>query len=114
MKAKYFLSGLFFALGALLMTSCDSDRDDNPILDLSNMTNEFVLNTPAYAAQLTDLATSNDVKFTWSQPNYGITLATTYAFQVSLEETFKDAVLDADGNERRRPTTKNFPVVSRR
>ena len=99
MKAKYFLSGLFFALGALLMTSCDSDRDDNPILDLSNMTNEFVLNTPAYAAQLTDLATSNDVKFTWSQPNYGITLATTYAFQVSLEETFKDAVLDADGNE---------------
>ena len=99
MKAKYFLSGLFFALGALLMTSCDSDRDDNPILDLSNMTNEFVLNTPAYAEQLTDLATSSNVNFTWSQPNYGMTLATTYAFQLSVDGTFNDAVLDADGNE---------------
>ncbi|MBR5655690.1 MAG: SusE domain-containing protein [Prevotella sp.] len=99
MKAKYFLSGLFFAMGALMITSCDSDREDNPILDTSNMTSEFVLNTPAYAEQLTDLATSSNVNFTWSQPNYGMTLATVYAFQLSVDGTFTDAVFDEEGNE---------------
>lgn len=96
---KYFLSSLFIALAALTITSCDSDRDDNPILNTDNMTTEFVLNTPAYAAQLIDLATSESVNFTWSQPNYGMTLATIYSFQMSLNGEFTDAVVDAEGNE---------------
>ena len=99
MKMKYFLSSLFFAVVGMTITSCDSDRDDNPILDTDNMTTEFKLNKPAYADQLIDLATSNTVNFTWSQPNYGMTLATVYSFQLSLSENFSDAVLDAEGNE---------------
>ena len=99
MKVKYFLSGLFFALAAMTITSCDTDRDDNPILNTDNMTTDFKLNKPAYADQLIDLATSSTVNFTWSQPNYGITLATIYSFQLSLSENFTDAVLDAEGNE---------------
>ena len=99
MKVKYFLSGLFFALAAMTITSCDTDRDDNPILNTDNMTTDFKLNKPAYADQLIDLATSSTVNFTWSQPNYGITLATIYSFQISLSENFTDAVLDAEGTE---------------
>ena len=90
---------MFIAVAALTMTSCDSDRDDNPILNTDNMTTEFVLNTPAYAAQLIDLATSENVNFSWSQPNYGMTLATIYSFQMSLTGEFTDAVVDAEGNE---------------
>ena len=109
MKLKYFLSSLFIAVAAMTMTSCDSDRDDNPILDTSNMTTEFKLNTPAYANQLIDLATSNTVNFTWSQPNYGMTLATIYSFQLALSEDFKDAVVDAEGNE---TTPANYADLS--
>ena len=109
MKLKYFLSSLFIAVAAMTITSCDSDRDDNPILDTSNMTTEFKLNTPAYANQLIDLATSNTVNFTWSQPNYGMTLATIYSFQLALSEDFKDAVIDAEGNE---TTPANYADLS--
>lgn len=99
MKMKCFLSSLFIAIAAMTITSCDSDREDNPILNTDNMTTEFVLNRPAYAENLIDLATSSNVNFSWSQPNYGMTLATIYSFQMSLSEDFTDAVVDAEGNE---------------
>ena len=99
MKMKYILSSLFLAVVGLTITSCDSDRDDNPILNTDNMTTEFKLNKPAYADQLIDLATSNSVNLTWSQPNYGMTLATIYSFQLSLNENFSDAIFDGEGNE---------------
>jgi len=86
-------------LGAMAFTACDSDRDDNPVLDLNNMTSEFVLNTPAYSTQNLDLETSSTVNFTWSQPAYGFTAATTYALQLSKDGTFTDAVYDEEGNE---------------
>ena len=99
MKTKYFKSGLFLAVAALLFASCDSDRDDNPTVNTDNMTTEFKLNTPAYATQLIDLASSNTVNFTWNQPNYGFAVPVTYSFQVSVDDTWVDAVLDAEGNE---------------
>ena len=98
MKTKYFLSGLFFAAITLLFTACDTDRDDNPIIDTDNMTTEFVLNTPAYPDQLTDMATSSTMNFTWSQPRFGFAVPVTYAFQLSLDGTFTDAVTDGEGN----------------
>jgi len=90
MKAIYFKSGLLMAAVAMLFTACDSDRDDNPIIDTNNMTNEFVLNTPAYSTQVVDLATSNTVNFTWSQPGYGFTVPVTYSFQVSADDTWTE------------------------
>lgn len=98
MKKIFFKSGLILAATAMMMTACDTDRDDNPILDTSNMTSEFVLNTPAYSTQLVDLASSSTVNFTWSQPNYGFAVPTTYSFQLSLDGNFKDAVLDENGD----------------
>ncbi len=99
MKTKYFKGGLFLAMIGLLFTACDSDRDDNPTIDTNNMTTEFKLNTPAYSTQLVDLATSDKVNFTWNQPNYGFTVPVTYSFQVSADDTWKDAVVDENGNE---------------
>lgn len=98
MKTKYLKSSLLVAIATMLFTACDSDRDDNPVIDTDNMTTEFVLNTPAYAQQLIDLSTSSNVNFTWSQPNYGFTAPTTYSFQLSLDDTWNDAVLDEEGN----------------
>ncbi len=98
MKAIYFKSGLLFAAAAMLFTACDTDRDDNPILDTDHMTTEFVLNTPAYATQLIDLATSSTVNFTWSQPAYGFTAPASYSFQLSLDDTYVDAVLNENGD----------------
>lgn len=98
MKTIYFKSGLLFAAVAMLFAACDSDRDDNPILDTDNMPSQFVLNTPAYATQLTDLATSSTVNFSWSQPAYGFAAPTTYTFQISTDDTWNDAVLNENGD----------------
>ena len=99
MKAKYFKCGFFLAVAAMLFTACEPDRDDNPTINTNNMPTEFKLNTPAYSTQLVDLASSKTVNFTWNQPNYGFTVPVTYSFQVSADDTWKDAVLDENGNE---------------
>ena len=88
MKTRYIKSGLLMTLAAMFFAACDSDRDSNPVLDTSSLPTTFVLNTPAYATQLTDLGTSSTINFTWNQPGYGFTAATTYAMQLSLDGNF--------------------------
>lgn len=68
-------------LGMLLVTSCDSDRDDNPTLQTPT---QFVLNTPAFAGNIYDLDNTSDITLTCSQPNYGFPVATSYVVQASL------------------------------
>ena len=97
MNAKYLKSGLLIAAVATLFTACETDRDDNPVLDTNNLPASFVLNTPAYAQQLTDLSTSSKVNFTWNQPDYGMTLPVVYSFQLSVDDTWTDAVVDENG-----------------
>ena len=80
-----------------LPSQCEEDRDDNPVLDTNNMPASFVLNTPAYATQLTDLGTSTAVNFTWNQPAYGMTLPVVYSFQLSVDDTWTDAVVNENG-----------------
>lgn len=71
-----------------LMTSCETDTDSNPTLQHPT---SFVLNTPAYAENnVYDLAYSDSVKLTTTQPDYGFPVVTTYEVQVSLNEAFKD------------------------
>lgn len=74
----------------LLFTSCDDDRDSNPTLDLSHLSEEFVLNTPALAENNTyDLKSAKSLKLTCSQPNYGgIPYVVRYYVQVSIDPTF--------------------------
>lgn len=78
----------------LMLTSCDEDRDSNPVLDLSHTSEEFVLNTPAYAANNTyDLVSAEYVTLTCNQPNYGdgVPYAVQYFVQVSLDNNFTDS-----------------------
>ncbi len=78
---------------ACIFSACEDDRDANPVL-LSPET--FELNTPAYASSQIDLESSNELRFTFSQPDYGYTAAVTYQVQVSLTDTW---TLDVDDVE---------------
>lgn len=71
--------------GVLMFSSCDSDRDDNPVL---NEPTAFTLNVPAYVNTVYDLENSKTLELTCSQPNYGYAAATTYSVEVSTSQDF--------------------------
>lgn len=73
------------ALAMVGFTSCEAD--DDPKLQEPT---EFVLNTPPFATQLYDLTPTGVIELTCSQPNYGLTLATTYGVEISMLENFGD------------------------
>ena len=76
-----FKSALLLMAVAFMFTACSDDRDSNPVLQQPS---SFVLNTPAYANQAIDLANSETVNLTWSQPNYGgFPVAAEYTVEVS-------------------------------
>ena len=78
---KIFKSALLLMGVALMFTSCSDDRDSNPVIQQPE---SFVLNTPAYAEQAIDLANSETVNLTWSQPDYGgFPVAAEYTVEVS-------------------------------
>lgn len=79
---------VWMMLGVLGISSCESDRDSNPVL-LEPTT--FILNTPAYASTVYDLKNSKTIELACSQPDYGFTAATDYTVQVSLTGEFKEA-----------------------
>ena len=77
-------------------TSCEDDNDSNPTLVQPTT---FVLNTPAYADEVIDLATSDNVKLTWSQPNYGFPVVANYYLQLSVSGNFTVSTADAEADE---------------
>ena len=79
----------FLFAGMLSFSSCESDRDSNPVLQDPT---EFVLNTPAYVNTTYDLANSTSLELTCSQPNFGYTAPTVYAVQVSTNINFDNFV----------------------
>lgn len=87
---KIFLSLLLPVVALAMVTSCDTDNDSNPTLDVSHAADGFVLNVPANAQNNTyDLTAAEKVWLTCSQPNYGgIPYVTRYYVQVSNEESF--------------------------
>ena len=84
-----------------LFASCDKDDDCNPTLDLSHVAEGFVLNTPAYAGNTYDLANSDGVELTCTQPNYGdgVPYVVRYFVQVSIDPTFAEGNKDAKFKE---------------
>lgn len=74
----------------LMFTSCDQDDDDNPTLDLSHLSEGFVLNVPANAANNTyDLAAASSMELTCSSPNYGgVPYGVRYYVQVAIDPAF--------------------------
>ena len=84
MKARYFNLGVLTALVATLFMACDSDRDDNPVVGPNNAPTTFVLNKPAMSEHYIQLSKDNAVNLTWSQPNFGFPVVTTYQVQVGV------------------------------
>lgn len=93
---KYILSLMVFFGGLCFLASCDDDRDSNPVIQTPT---EFVMNTPAYSSSLIDLANSEFVHLSWSQPNYGYPAVVAYFLQLSKDGNFTVSVDEADVDE---------------
>ena len=79
----------FLFAGMLSFSSCESDRDSNPVLQAPT---EFVLNVPAYVNTVYDLANSTSIELTCSQPDFGYTAPAVYAVQVALDYSFENYI----------------------
>ena len=79
----------FLFAGMLSFSSCESDRDSNPVLQEPT---EFVLNVPAYVNTIYDLANSTSIELTCSQPDFGFTAPAVYAVQVALDQSFENYI----------------------
>ena len=97
---KYILASLFACVAAFSFTSCADDNDSNPTI---SQPTDFVLNSPAYAGNVYDLANSDSLELTYSQPAYGFTAAVSYYTQVSLTGDWTAAATDAEGNTTEAP-----------
>lgn len=93
--------------------SCADDRDSNPVL---TQPQQFVLNTPPYAAEAISLANTDEMPLTWSQPQFTADNApvnATYEVQVSPTGSFtvsdQQAAADESG-----ATVPDYAVIDRR
>jgi hypothetical protein len=75
--------------GLIIFGACETDHGSNAVYQQPE---SFVLNTPGYASIVTDLEKSITLPLTCSQPDYGFTAATTYSVQVSINDTWNEAV----------------------
>lgn len=89
MKKLNITVGLMIGL-TMMFTSCEKDLDNNPTLQSPS---SFTLNTPSYSSSLIDMATSDSLAFTWSQPDYGFPVVAQYQIQVSSKNKW---VVSAD------------------
>ncbi len=90
-KITYFLTLL---CGVFVLASCSDDRDSNPVV---RQPDSFVLNEPGLSGNVYDLANSDYITVTCKQPDYGYTALVTYYAQVSLDNTWNDAIYSDDG-----------------
>ena len=86
---KYIKSTLLMLLSICLFTACSDDNDSNPTLVAPTT---FVLNTPAIANSVVDLAHSSAIVLTCTQPDYGFPASTTYSVAVATQADTSDAV----------------------
>ena len=86
MKLKYIIPTLLVGAGLMSFTSCSDDNDSTPTL---HQPETFQLNTPALTGLPIDLASSDSIVLTWSQPDYGgFPIVTTYYIQYTNEDEF--------------------------
>lgn len=105
-------------MGALLFTACQTDRDDNPRIDLSKAQEPITLNTPAFASGTYDLDNTTSIQFNCTQPNYGFPATVTYAVQLSVDADMTDPIelsttyslnqMDVNGKDLAIATTKQL------
>lgn len=92
MKKLYIFATM--ALAALGFTACEDDKE--PVY---HQPTTFVLNTPPMAEQTAVLAEGDMINFTCSQPDYGVSLITTYVIDVTTAAEFVEAVEGTDDTE---------------
>jgi hypothetical protein len=93
---KILKSALLMLSGICLLAACADDNDSNPVLPSIDT---FKLNTPTFSAGLVDLASSETLRLTWSQPDYGFPAAMNYIVQFSTDGTFATSVAQAEADE---------------
>ena len=107
MKKIYYIMILLASL--VTFWACETDHSQNPVYQQPD---SFVLNNPPYAALTTDLQKSTSLALTTSQPDYGFTAVTTYAVQISLDNTWVDATEDVPATYAELPTTSTSAQLS--
>lgn len=98
MKNKIFIGAALLAT-ASMFTACSDDNDSNPTLIQPT---EFVLNTPAYANIDVDLAKTQTLELSWSQPKYtaeNAPINATYEIQVSTTDSYNVSTDEAAADE---------------
>lgn len=105
-------------MGTLLFTACDADRDDNPVINLSQSQAPITLNVPTFASGTYDLQNTDTVTLTCTAPSYGFPATVTYAIQLSTDEdmsnpsvlssTFSTNKMKVAGKELAIATTKQM------
>lgn len=93
---KIFSYAVLLLCGLCLFTACEDDNDSNPIVQQPT---SFQLNTPAFANELIDLAQSDSLYFSWSQPDYGFPVVAAYYLQISMTGNFTTSVDEAEADE---------------
>ena len=96
MKTIFKSTILLAVVGLSLFTSCKDDNDSNPVL---GQPNTFVLNAPAYSTVPVDLASSTEIPFTWSSPDYGFPVEAEFQLEASIDGNFTVSVEEADADE---------------
>ena len=89
-------SSLLLLCGMGLFIACADDNDSNPTLQQPST---FPLNEPGYAAQVVDLLNSDEMRLTWSQPEYGFPAEVSYDIEASLSGSFTISTDEANADE---------------
>lgn len=88
---KIFKITLLLACATLMFSSCDEDRDSNPVLpDQSTLT--MKLNDPEMQNTTVDLAHCDKIVLVASQPNYGFPVSAEYSAEMSINADMSDAI----------------------
>ncbi len=95
MKSIFKTSALLLCAMAVF-ASCEDDRDNDPVLQEPTT---FKLNTPAFSNSTVNLAASNTLHFTWSQPDYGFPVVARYELQFSPKNDFSTSYAQAKADE---------------
>ena len=105
------LAGLMIGFTALFATSCSDDLDHNPTLKKPTT---FVLNTPGYSSTTVNLAVTDSLGLSWSQPDYGFPAAAHYEMQVSTADnwTISEAKAATDESGVTKPTFVSVGMIS--
>lgn len=106
-KLNIFASALIVAA---TLVSCETDRDDNPRVQMPTDAVALKMLDPEVGSNIVDLETSNSIQFKLAQPaQYGYPADVTYGMDVAIDESFsnffalstttKSTVYDAPGTE---------------